>query len=225
MVIETVNLVIDTDDTVALFEINKTTDNQNEPYEVVMNYAGNPQLTKVHQWLTENNQDIPAYMQLTYLEKGEPYMAMLPIKDLGSVGVITDVAPYNLPLNAYSTGINVRFDEGKVSRSPIFRNIKDNLGYSPRFAYGIVPNNNFDSALVVSDAWYIGEYSNGIINNRSGSITGASDPRPYTGTSLANVTYINRPDRVPVYRGHRLWYQPSLTLLTGTATWSCRGVA
>jgi len=128
-------------------------------------------------------------------------MAMLPIKDLGSVGVITDVAPYNLPLNAYSTGINVRFDEGKVSRSPIFRNIKDNLGYSPRFAYGIVPNNSFDSALVVSDAWYIGEYSNGTITNRSGSITGSSDPRPFTGTSLANVTYINRPDHVPVYRG------------------------
>jgi hypothetical protein len=128
-------------------------------------------------------------------------MAMLPIKDLGSVGVITDVAPYNLPLNAYSTGINVRFDEGKVSRSPIFRNIKDNIGYSPRFAYGIVPSNNFDSTLVVSDDWYLGEYSNGTVSNRSGSITGSTDPRPYTGTSLANVTYINRPDHVPVYRG------------------------
>ena len=64
MAIETVNLVMDTDDTVALFEINKTTENQNEPYEVVMNYAGNPQLTKVHQWLTDNNQEIPAYSSL-----------------------------------------------------------------------------------------------------------------------------------------------------------------
>ena len=42
MEIETVNLVMDTDDTIALFEINKTADNQNEPYEVVMNYDGNP---------------------------------------------------------------------------------------------------------------------------------------------------------------------------------------
>jgi len=64
MVIETVNLVMDTDDTVALFEINKTADNQNEPYEVVMNYEGNPALTPVHQWLTENNQEIPAYSSL-----------------------------------------------------------------------------------------------------------------------------------------------------------------
>lgn len=64
MVIETVNLVMDTDDTVALFEINKTAENQNEPYEVVMNYEGNPELAKVHQWLTDNNQEIPAYSSL-----------------------------------------------------------------------------------------------------------------------------------------------------------------
>ena len=65
MVIETVNLVMDTDDTVALFEINKTADNQNEPYEVVMNYEGNPQLTKVHQWLVSTHQAVPAYSSLT----------------------------------------------------------------------------------------------------------------------------------------------------------------
>ena len=65
MAIETVNLVMDTDDTVALFEINKTADNQNEPYEVVMNYEGNPQLTEVHAWLTDNNKEIPAYSSLT----------------------------------------------------------------------------------------------------------------------------------------------------------------
>jgi hypothetical protein len=65
MVIETVNLVMDTDDTVALFEINKTAENQNEPFRVVMNYQGNPELTAVHEWLTDNNQEIPAYSSLT----------------------------------------------------------------------------------------------------------------------------------------------------------------
>jgi len=65
MVIETVNLVMDTDDTVALFEINKTAENQNEPYEVVMNYEGNPQLAEVHQWLVSTHQAIPAYSSLT----------------------------------------------------------------------------------------------------------------------------------------------------------------
>lgn len=63
--ITSVTQVMDIDDTVALFEINKTADNQNEPYEVVMNYEGNPALTPVHQWLIDNNQEIPAYSSLT----------------------------------------------------------------------------------------------------------------------------------------------------------------
>lgn len=63
--ITSVTQVMDIDDTVALFEINKTADNQNEPYEVVMNYEGNPALTSVHQWLTDNNQEIPPYSSLT----------------------------------------------------------------------------------------------------------------------------------------------------------------
>jgi hypothetical protein len=127
-------------------------------------------------------------------------MAILPIRDLGSAGVVTDVSGYNIPLNAFSTAINVRFDEGKVSRSPIFRNIKDNLGFSPRFVYGVVPANGFDTVVMTSDAWDINEYASGTVSSVAGSITGTSDPRPYTGCSLAGVTYLNREDRVPVYR-------------------------
>ena len=127
-------------------------------------------------------------------------MAILPVRDLGSVGVVTDISPYNIPINAYNVAINTRFDEGKVLRAPIFRNIKDTLGFNPRFTYGIVPTNGFDTVLVVSDAWNIQEYANATLSNRSGSISGSTDPRPYTGTSLADITYLNRPDRIPVYR-------------------------
>ena len=62
-------------------------------------------------------------------------MSILPVRDLGSVGVITDTASYNIPINAFSTGINVRFDEGKVRRAPIFRKVKDSLGFTPRHAF------------------------------------------------------------------------------------------
>ena len=61
-------------------------------------------------------------------------MAIIPVRDLGSVGVITDVASYNLPINGFSTAINVRFDEGKVRRAPVFRKVKDSLGFTPRHA-------------------------------------------------------------------------------------------
>ena len=141
-------------------------------------------------------------------------MAILPIRDLGSVGVVTDISPYNLPINAFNVGINIRADEGKISRAPIFRTIKDSLGFSPRFAYGVVPSVGFDTIVIASDSWDIKEYASGTVTDVSGSITGTSSPRSYTGTSLADVVYINRPDRVPVYRG------PSSAGFADLPTWN-----
>ena len=115
-------------------------------------------------------------------------MAILPVRDLGSVGVITDIAPYNIPLSGFSTGINVRFDEGKVRRAPIFRTVKASLGFTPRHA-GVVPATGYDSVIMVSDDYSIREYNAGTVSNRSGSITGSSDPRPFTTTELADVVY------------------------------------
>lgn len=124
----------------------------------------------------------------------------LPIRNLGSTGVLTDPNPYNLPLTGFTSALNVRFDEGKVRRAPVFRTVKDTLGFDPRIAFGIVPNTGFDTVLMVSDDWEIKEYANGTVTDRSGSITGSTDPRPFSVSSLADVVYINRPDRVPVYR-------------------------
>lgn len=127
-------------------------------------------------------------------------MSILPVRDLGSVGVITDVAPYNIPINGFTTAINVRFDEGKVTRAPVYRTVEDSLGFTPRFVFGITPATGYDRVIMASDAFSIREYASGTITDRSGSITGSSDPRPFTGTQLADVTYLNREDRVPVYR-------------------------
>ena len=125
----------------------------------------------------------------------------LPIRNLGQTGVITDLNPYNLPITGFTKGVNVRFDEGKVSRSPVFRSVRDSLGFDPRGAFGVVPSTGFDKVVIVSDVWNIYEYAAGSFSNVAGTITGTTDPRPFTICSLADVTYINRPDRVPVYRG------------------------
>lgn len=127
-------------------------------------------------------------------------MANLPIRDLGSTGVITDVDPFNLPFNAFTRAKNVRFQSGRVSRSPVFRTIKDSISFSPQHLHGINSSTGFDTVVVVSDDWEIHEYGSGSLTDRSGSITGSSSPQPFTSCSLADVTYINRVDRVPVYR-------------------------
>ena len=109
-------------------------------------------------------------------------MAILPVRDLGSAGVITDTAPCNIPINAFSTGINVRFDKGKVRRSPIFRKVKDNLGFTPRHDFGIFAATGYDTVVMVFDDYPIHEYASGTVSNQSGSITVSSDPRPFTTT-------------------------------------------
>jgi len=124
----------------------------------------------------------------------------LPIRNLGSSGVLTDPNPYNLPITGFTKGVNVRFDEGKVKRSPVFRDAKDSIGFDPRAAFGVIPSTGFDSVLIVSDEYEIYEYGSGSFTDRSGSITGSSDPRPFTISTLADVVYINRPDQVPVFR-------------------------
>lgn len=128
-------------------------------------------------------------------------MAILPIRDLGSAGTVTDVSPYNLPLNAFSRSVNIRFDEGKARRSPIFRTMLPNLTFTPRFCFGIVPATGFDTIVVASDDYQLHEYVSGSMNDRSGTISSNVDPRSFTSTQLANVAYVNRPDKVPSFRG------------------------
>ena len=137
----------------------------------------------------------------------------LPVRGLGDTGILTDPNAYNLPITGFTSGNNVRFDENKVRRAPVFRKIKDTLTFDPRGAFGIVPSSGFDTVLMVSDAYALHEYANGTVTNRSGSITGSSDPRPFTISSLADVVYVNRPDRVPV---HRL---PSATNFSDLPNW------
>lgn len=50
-------------------------------------------------------------------------MANLPLRDLGQLGVITDANPYSLPPNAFSRAQNVIFDENRVQRAPLFKQL------------------------------------------------------------------------------------------------------
>ena len=130
-------------------------------------------------------------------------MAKLPqIRDVGTLGVITDIRPASLPLHAFSRGKNVRFDEGKVSRAPVFRKLKDSLGFNPRFTYGIPGEygGGFASIIMVSDTYQLKSYQNGTVSSVQGSLSlTSSNNNTVTGTNLADITYLNRVDKVPVY--------------------------
>ena len=139
-------------------------------------------------------------------------MPNLPIRGLGSVGVVTDVDPYNLPPNAYTRAKNVRFTEGKVTRGPIFRGVSGALSFTPKFSYGITALVGYDTVLVVDDTFDIYELSNGTLTQRYNSSLSAS-ASSVTATTLADVVYVNRADSAPVSRG------PTATSFSTLANW------
>ena len=139
-------------------------------------------------------------------------MPNLPIRGLGSVGVITDVDPFNLPIPAFTRAKNVRFTEGKVTRGPVFRAVSGTLSFVPAYAYGITALTGYDTVLVVDDTFDIHEFSNGTLTQRyESSLT--SSILKVTATTLADVEYVNRPDSAPVAR------VPSASGFTTLANW------
>ena len=133
-------------------------------------------------------------------------MPNLPIRGLGSVGVVTDVDPFNLPINAFTRAKNVRFKEGKISSGPVYRTIASSIPWKPKFTYGLTALTGYDTVLVVDDTMTIREFSNGVFTT---VYTGSSqsDSRELTGTMLADVEYINRSVLVV--------QEPSTTFRTG----------
>ena len=60
---------------------------------------------------------------------------ILPIRNLGDVGVVTDQDASSLPVQVFNRAKNVRFDESTVVRAPVFRKVKDSISFPPVFMY------------------------------------------------------------------------------------------
>ena len=126
-------------------------------------------------------------------------MTNLPIRGLGSVGVVTDVDPYNLPIGGFTRAKNVRFNEGKVTAGPVYRKVSGTVTWTPKFSYGLTSTSGYDTVLVVDDTLTIREFSNGSFTTvYTGS--SSSPSKEITATTLADVQYVNRSDTVPLHR-------------------------
>lgn len=148
-------------------------------------------------------------------------MANLPIRNLGSVGVNTDMDPFNLPLNGFSRGKNVRFADGNVEHGPIYREI-ETLSFTPAFVMGLTQIGTYDTMVIVDSSYNVHEYENGLLVQRYTEPTPSSLVSGITGTSLANVEYVNRPDKKPLSRTPS---QSNFQVLPNwDVSWSCSAI-
>jgi hypothetical protein len=126
-------------------------------------------------------------------------MPTVRLRDVAKTGIVTDQDPYSLPVGAFSSGVNVRFRNNKISSAPVFRAVKQPLMYPfPRYSFtaGRSQSNN-DLFLGYKNGRVI-YYSNGIETDYSPTgYTDALAEANWTSYTIGNLVYVNRADRAP----------------------------
>src|SRR3546814_13684181 len=130
--------------------------------------------------------------------------ATLPVRGLGSVGIIADINPYDLPPAALSAGVNVRFENGKITRGPVVRRVYEfEVGFSPAFMLSLPPVSSPYEGLVAvsSDMASIKQVHGSTESDLSPSgFTGAELEMPLTHIVLGGLGYLDRQDTSPLHK-------------------------
>ena len=69
-------------------------------------------------------------------------MALIPITNVGQVGIIQDIPPYNLPPNAWSGGNNVRFLDNGVKKVAGYEAVMATVPFAPYYLQSFLDNAN-----------------------------------------------------------------------------------
>jgi hypothetical protein len=132
-------------------------------------------------------------------------MPNLPVRDLGGSGIVSDLHPFDLPPNALSAGVNVRFDNRKITRAPVHREVYQfPSDFDPAYLFSIPPVTEGNDAIVaVGDTGSIYTVTGGP------TLTDVSPPDPHVITTdtpwshsfLGSIAYLNQKDGVPLMKG------------------------
>lgn len=129
-------------------------------------------------------------------------MTILPIRNLGKIGVITDIDAVDLPPEALTSARNVRFDNGRITNAHVWREALNSPSSPPSFLFS--NSNDKDAAILgyVSKTGRVFHIVNGDeIELTNITYTPLETSAPITFCYLQGVYYVNQADRVP-------WYKP-----------------
>lgn len=157
---------------------------------------------------------------------------IIPIRSIGKIGCLPDPDGFVLPPEAWTTSVNVRFNNNSVYRGPVFR-IAGVLPstYSPRYVMSFRQLSDAGVArfLVVNEDGTIyfwsaeGTHTSSLVSPAHPVSYVPSDySQAYTSTVFNGLVYLNRPDRVPWYMatdGERFAELPNWN-----TTWRCKSL-
>lgn len=155
-------------------------------------------------------------------------MSILPLRGLGTVGVVTDKDPYDLPTSAFSFAKNVRFEDDKIQRGAVFRKVAETAAPA-KHIFSYLTQSATPQAFFVAENGTLYEYSTTAgLTSRSPTFTPATGDYQTTSCTLNGVVYSNRSDRIPWYRVKDAVGTPFAILpndVTGTVKWPSNATA
>lgn len=150
-------------------------------------------------------------------------MPIIPVRGLAAKGVLRDPSPYQLDLDAWSGGMNMRFHANKAERAPIFRTVYDSLPQEPVFCVGMEPSTGYDAVIIEGANGQLYQWKGGVFTDVTETgHSNATDPRATTASFLGDVLYVNRPDKAPRYLGPTDTQFHNLPNME--STWTCRSL-
>lgn len=142
----------------------------------------------------------------------------LPVRGLGSAGIIKDMEPWDAPWEAWSGGTNVRFEDGKAMRAPIYRTF-GLLSPSPTGSQlvdvsgmAVLHQQTGTDQIFAADSFGrvsqilppSSSLSTGSLTDVSGAstvFTPIAASTQFTTCYLGGITYLNRETHTPRYFG------------------------
>jgi hypothetical protein len=125
---------------------------------------------------------------------------VVPLRDIGQNGIITDVDPFDLPPQAFSFGKNIRIENNRIERGSVFRNV-GYLETNPRHLYSYYDRQGDPYLLSINDdgsVWQITADGRQSVTDPSYVPVVTKDAA--TAVAVNNTIFVNRRDRQPWYR-------------------------
>ena len=128
-------------------------------------------------------------------------MPTIPIRSLGKIGVITDLNAVDLPPEAVSSARNVRFANGSITNSHVWREaIASPSGTTPVLLFQGERTNSYDILGYITKDGRVYHVTNGTADDVSISAYSPADSNAQRSfCTMQGVYYVNQEDRVPWY--------------------------
>lgn len=131
-------------------------------------------------------------------------MPILNVREMGSMGVVTDIAPWDLPPSALSYGVNFRLSNGKVQMAggiaPASPPCGDELGHITQMkdyaqaSTWVVCGANGIKTFDGSDFFDVSQ----VFRAENPKFSGL-DPTLWSSCKIGQVLFLNHPDLYPIY--------------------------